>query len=532
MSTKAKEILFEEEAREKLLKGIAKLADTVAFTLGPKGRTVGVEKGWGAPTITNDGNTIVKEISLEDQYEDMGVKIGQQVASRIKEKCGDGTTTGTLLMRALVEAGVKNIAAGASPIGIKRGIEKAAAQVIERISQQAIEVKSEAETINIATVSASGDREVGEMINRAIQKVGRSGVVMVEEAKGIDTTLELVEGMQFDRGYLSAYFCTDSEKMTVEMVNPAILIVDKKIGAIQEILPILQSTVSTGRSLLIIAEDVEGDALATLVVNKIRGTLKVAAVKAPGFGDRRKAMLQDLAALTGATVVSEETGTLLKDANDSVLGSAERISICKESTTIVNGAGDPAAVTARIKQIEAERDQATSDYDREKLDERKAKLSGGVAVIRVGAATEPELKQRKQTYEDSLSSTKAALEAGIVVGGGVALLRAGSGLKLDGMTEDELVGARIMQGACHAPLRQLVINAGQDPSIAVNEVVSATQATIGFNAETERVEDLLKAGVVDPAKVVRTYVEHATSMAGVVLLSEALIGEAPEEAEE
>lgn len=532
MSTKAKEIIFEEEAREKLLKGITTLADTVAFTLGPKGRSVGLEKSWGAPSITNDGDSIAKEISLEDQFEDMGVKIGQQVASRIKEKCGDGTTTGTLLMRALVEGGVKNITAGASPIGIKRGIEKAAAQVIQFVSEQALEIKNEAETINIATVSASGDREVGLMINRAIQKVGKSGVVMVEEAKGIDTTLELVEGMQFDRGYLSAYFCTDSEKMAVEMVNPAILIVDKKIVAIQELLPVLQSIVSTGRSLLIIAEDVEGDALATLVVNKLRGTLKVAAVKAPGFGDRRKAMLQDLAALTGATVVSEETGTLLKDANDKVLGRAERISIGKENTTIVNGAGTPEAVRLRIRQIEAEREQATSDYDREKLDERKAKLSGGVAVIRVGAATEPELKQRKQVYEDSLNSTKAALEAGIVVGGGVALLRAGESIPSLGLSGDELVGARIMQQACQAPLRQLVLNAGKDPSIVVNEVLHAAQPTIGFNAETEQVEDLFQAGVIDPAKVVRTYVENATSMAGIVLLSEALIGEASEESEE
>jgi chaperonin GroEL len=532
MSTKAKEIIFEEEARDKLLKGITKLADTVAFTLGPKGRCVGLENSWGAPSITNDGNSIAKEISLEDQFEDMGVKIGQQVASKIKEKCGDGTTTGTLLMRALVEGGVKNIAAGASPIGIKRGIEKAAAQVIQHVVEQAIEIRNEAETINIATVSASGDREVGEMINRAIQKVGKSGVVMVEEAKGIETTLELVEGMQFERGYLSAYFCTDSEKMTVELVNPAILVVDKKIAAIQEILPILQSIVSTGRSLLIIAEDVEGDALATMVVNKLRGTLKIAAVKAPGFGDRRKAMLQDIAALTGATVVSEETGTLLKDANDKVLGRAERVSIGKENTTIVNGAGSHDAVQIRIRQIEAEREQATSDYDRDKLEERKAKLSGGVAVIRVGAATEPELKQRKQIYEDSLNSTKAALEAGIVVGGGVALLRAGESISSLDLKDDELVGARIMRQACQAPLRQLVLNAGKDPSIVVDEVLHAAKPTIGFNAEAEQVEDLFEAGVIDPAKVVRTYVENATSMAGIVLLSEALIGEASEETEE
>jgi len=529
MSTNAKEIIFEEEARAKLLAGIVKLSETVACTLGPKGRTVGLEKSWGAPTITNDGGSIAKEISLEDQYEDMGAKLGQQVAAKIKETCGDGTTTGIVLLHALVESGVKNIAAGASPIAVKRGMEQASSAVIEALGKMAIPVQGEKETCNIATVSASGDREIGEMITEAIGKVGRSGVVTIESGRGMETTLEVVEGMQFDRGYLSPYFCTNAEKMTVEMEHPALLLVDKKIVAIQELLPILQSVASTGRSLIIIAEDIEGDALATLVVNRLRGTLKVAAVKAPGFGDRRKAILQDIAILTGATVVSEETGDSLKDATADLLGSADRVEIGKEETTIVGGSGSADAVGSRVAQLEKEIESASSSYDREKLEERKAKLSGGVAVIRVGGATEPEMKQRKQMYEDSLNSTQSALESGVVVGGGVALLRAAAaidGLKLD---QEEAIGAKIVAKACAAPLRQLAENAELDGSLIVREVASSDDANLGFNALTEQVEDLMKAGVIDPAKVPRTSLENAVSTAGTLLLSEALIGEEPEE---
>lgn len=532
MSTNAKEIIFEEEARAKLLSGIIKLAETVACTLGPKGRTVGLEKSWGAPSITNDGNSIVNEISLVDQYEDMGVKLGQQVAAKIKEVCGDGTTTGTLLLRALVEGGVKNIAAGASPITLKRGMERASAAVIEELTSMAIPVQNEQETRNIATVSASGDREIGEMITEAIGKAGKAGVVTIEAGKGMETTLEVVEGMQFDRGYLSAYFCTDTEKMIVDMENPWILLVEKKIAAIQELLPILQAAASSGRSLIIVAEDIEGDALATLVVNRIRGTLKIAAVKAPGFGDRRKAILQDIATLCGATVVSEETGHSLKDATEEVLGSAERVTIGKEKTTIVGGTGSPEAVATRVAQIEKEIESASSSYDREKLEERKAKLCGGVAVIRVGAATEPEMNQKKQMYEDSLNSTQSALESGIVVGGGVALLHAAAAIDKLELGQEESIGAKIVRRACEAPVRQLAENAGLDGSLIVRELFESKSSTLGFNALTEKVEDLMTAGVIDPAKVSRTSLENAISTAGIVLLSEALIGEEEEEEED
>jgi chaperonin GroEL len=531
MTSTPKEIIFEEEARAKLAKGIKQLADVVAVTLGPKGRNVGLEKSWGAPTITNDGSSIVKDISLKDTYENMGVAMAKEVVQKIKEVCGDGTTTGTLLLKALVENGIKHISAGVSPIGIKRGIDKAVEAVLAEIEKSAIPVKQNSEIKNIAMASASGNEDIGSMIAEAIEKVGRSGVVTIEEAKGTTTTIEVVEGMQFDRGYISPYFCTNAEKFTVEMQNASILILDKKVSNVHELLPILQSIASTGRQLLIIAEDVEGDALSTLVFNKIRGILKVAAVKAPGFGDRRKAMLEDIAILTGGTVIAEETGTSLKDITTEMLGSAEKITITKEYTILINGAGDPQKIKARIQQIENEAANTKSSYDKEKLEERKAKLSGGVAVIRVGAATEPELKQKKQMYEDSLNSTKAALEQGIVPGGGVALLRASSAIAKMNLEDDEAIGAKIVMTACEAPIKQIITNTGLDASVVLSEILKA-KYPYGFNAMNEKVEDLVAAGVIDPAKVVKNSLIHAASVGGIVLISEALIADAPEEEEE
>ncbi len=529
MST-AKELIFEEEARNKLREGIDQLADVVGVTLGPKGRNVGLQASWGAPTITNDGNSIVKDIELKDQYANMGVSLGKEVASKMKEKCGDGTTSSILLLRALVQNGVKNIASGASPISLKRGMDKAMEAIIQELEKIAIGIKNEKETQNIAVASASGNEAIGAMICNAVQKVGKAGVITIEEGKGTEDTIEMVEGMQFERGYISAYFCTNAEAMNVEMREAKLLITDKKITSVQEILPILQAVASTATELLIIAEDIEGDALSTLVVNKLRGTLKVCAVKAPGFGDRRKAMLEDIAILTGGTLLSEETGNTLKDATAEVLGSAEKVLVDKEKTTIVGGRGSHKQIQARIKQIDAEIAKATSSYDKEKLEERKAKLSGGVAVIRVGAATEPEMKQKKQTFEDSLNSTRAAIEEGIVVGGGCALLRASKSAALK-LSDEEAIGAQIVFKACEAPFKQIVSNTGFDSSVLLDEVL-ASGAHFGFNAMTEKVEDLLKAGIVDPAKVVKNAIRYAVSTAGVVLLSEALIGNAPEEEEE
>lgn len=526
--TCAKDIIFEEEAREKLLTGICRLADVVAGTLGPKGRNVGLDKAWGAPTITNDGNSIVKEIELADPFENMGVSMAKEVAEKLKEKCGDGTTTGTILLRALVEHGIKQIASGASPIGVKRGIEKACEAIVAELEKSAVEIKDNKETRDIATVSASGNFAVGDLIAEAIEKVGRSGVVTIEEGKTTETAIELVEGMQFDRGYISAYFCTNAEKLSVEMSNPQILLVDKKISNIQELLPVLQANATTGKELLIIAEDIEGDALSTLVVNKLRGTLKIAAVKAPGFGDKRKANLDDLAALTGATVVSEETGMDLKDVPPDVLGSAERVEITKDKTTIINGSGVQQAIEDRIKQIDNELQNATSSYDQEKLEERKAKLSGGVAVIRVGGATEPEVKQKKQMFEDSLSSTKAALEEGVIVGGGVALLRASAAATKLELFGDEAVGAKILVDACRSPIKQIADNAGADGSVVLQEVLESKDS-FGFNALTGKVEDLMKCGVIDAAKVVKLCLTHACSVAGIVLISEALVTDASDD---
>lgn len=530
MSESAKEIIFEEEARHKLKEGIDALADVVAVTLGPKGRNVGLQSSFGAPTITNDGNSIVKDIELKDQYANMGVTMGKEVASKMKEICGDGTTTSILLLRALVQAGIKNISSGTSPILLKRGMDKAVEATLKKLEYMATPVKDEKETLHIATASASGDPFIGKTIADALLKVGKEGVITIEEGKSTDTTVEMVEGMQFDRGYSSAYFCTNAEAMTVELSHPRVLVTDKKISSIQEILSLLQGVASSGQSLLIIADDVEGDALSTLVVNRLRGSLKVCTVKAPGFGDRKKELLQDIAILTGATFVTEEAGLILKDVAMEVLGLAEKIVITKDKTTIVGGAGKPESIAARIKQIDQMSQETTSSYDKDKLLERKAKLSGGVAVIRVGAPTEPEMKQKKQVFEDSLNSTRAALESGLVLGGGVALLHASAEIADMDMTAEEKIGAEIVLKACQAPFKQIASNAGLDSSLILEQILSKG-GNFGFNAETEKVEDLLKAGVVDPAKVVKHALIFASSTAGVVLLSEALIGEAKEEEE-
>ncbi len=528
MSSNAKEIIFEEDAREKLAAGIQKLADAICFTLGPKGRNVGLEKSWGTPDITNDGNSIVKDITLSCQYENMGVSMAKEVAAKIKEKTGDGTTTGTLLLNALCQEGLKALASGASSISLKRGMEKASKAIIEEIKKKAIKVTGHDKIKNIACASASGNEEVGEFISKALEKVGDSQVVTIEEGKGTETVLEVVEGMQFDRGYLSPYFCSDTDQMHIEMNNPSILLVDKKINNIQELLPILQNIASTGKELLIIADDIEGDALATLVINKLRGTLKAVAVKAPGFGDRKKAILEDLAILTGATVVCEDTGMTLKEASSDVLGQCETVTITKDETTIVGGNNHQKSIQTRLKQIDHEISNTSSSYDIEKLKERKAKLSGGVAVIRVGGATEPEMKQKKQLFEDSLSSTKAALKEGIVPGGGVALLRAREVVNSLKLADDEKFGAKIVYTACETPLKQLAVNTGLDGSVIMGEVLKAKES-FGFNMLSQKVEDLLKLGIVDPAVVVISALSHATSVAGIVLISEALIGNAPEE---
>ena len=528
MSGNAKEILFDEEARAKLKEGVDKLADTVAVTLGPKGRNVGLQSSWGAPTITNDGNSIVKDIELKDQYANMGVSMGKEVASKMKEKCGDGTTSSILLLRSLVQNGIKNISSGSSPIQIKRGMDKAVEAVIQELTRISIPIQSDKETLQIATASASGDTFIGQTITDAIKKVGKSGVITIEEGKSTETVIELVEGMQFDRGYTSSYFCTNAETMSAELSQAKILVTDKKISSIQEILSILQGIASTGEALLIIAEDIDGDALSTLVVNRLRGALKVCAVKAPGFGDKRKELLQDIAILTGATYITEETGLLLKDMTVEALGSAEKIIVTKDKTTLINGAGAPSAIKDRVKNIESEIKITTSSYDKEKLEERKAKLSGGVAVIRVGAPTEPEMKQKKQVFEDSLNSTRAAIEEGIVPGGGTALLQVRDVILALSLTPEETIGAQIVFKACEAPFKQIVSNTGFDGSLIL-EQISAKKGSFGFNAASEQVEDLILAGIVDPAKVVKYALTFSASTAGVILLSEALIGEAPEE---
>ena len=525
MSASPKEIIFEEEVRTKLNDGIGQLANAVSATLGPKGRNVALQNSWGSPSITSDGNSIVKEIELKDRFQNIGASMAKEVAAKIKEKSGDGTTTGILLLRALVQAGVKNIASGASPIEVKRGMDLMLESLLKEIDQMAFAVKESRDTRDIATVSASGDREIGELIGECFDKVGKEGVITIEEGKATETVIEWVKGMRFDRGYASAYFCTNGEKLTVEMNEVSILITDKKITSAQDILPILQQIATTGEELLIIADDIEGDALSTLVINKLRGTLKVAAVKAPAFGDRKRAILEDLAILTGAELIAEDQGILLRDAGIEVLGKASQILISKDKTTIVGGKGDPEKMKTRIAQIDEAIKQTDSTYDKQQLQERKAKLQGGVCVIKVGAHTDSEAKKKKQMFEDSLNATRAALEEGIVPGGGIALLRASKRLASQPMAQGTQVGASILLSACEAPFRQIVLNTGYDPALLLDEVLKAP-ASFGFNALTEKVEDLLKSGVIDPAKVVKQSLAHAVSMAGIVLLSEAIIVDA------
>lgn len=526
MAAQPKELVFEEEARKHLFKGIDQLARVVAFTLGPKGRNVSLEKSWGAPKITNDGGSIVSEISLENEYENMGVSIAKEVVQKLKEKCGDGTTTGTLLLRALVEHGLKLVSSGLSPIGLKRGMDQAVHAIEETIDRNVVRIHSQEEIENVATASASGDREIGKIIAQAVKKGHGANAISIEDGKGVTTEIEEVQGMQFDRGFASPYFCTDTEKMKITMHGAQILLADKKIATVHEILPILQAVAASGRELLIIAEEFDAEVLSTLVINKLRGVLKVAAVKAPGFGDRRKAVMQDIAVITGATVISDDAGISFKDLSPAMLGSANEVTITKENTTLVDGSGSEEAVKARIKQIEREIEEAKNSYDKEKLQERRGKLLGGVTVIRVGAVTETEAKEKKQRYEDSLNATRAAIEEGIVPGGGVALLTASR--SLPALSGDEAAGTQIVRFACETLLKQIAMNSGLDGGVVLHEVLHSPK-NYGFNAVTGKVEDLLGAGVIDPAKVVKSALRYAASAAGIVLLSEVLITDAQED---
>jgi chaperonin GroEL len=524
----AKQIFFDIEARNKMKKGVDTLANAVKVTLGPKGRNVVIEKKFGAPQVTKDGVTVAKEIELEDPIENMGAQMVKEVASKTADIAGDGTTTATVLAQAIISEGLKNVAAGANPMDLKRGIDKAVTKVIESLRTQSQTVGNDSKKIEqVATISANSDSEIGKLIAMAMAKVGKEGVITVEEAKGTDTTVDVVEGMQFDRGYISPYFVTNSEKMEVELQNPYILIYDKKISAMKDILHILEKVAQSGRPLAIIAEDLEGEALATLVVNKLRGTLKVAAVKAPGFGDRRKEMLTDIAILTAGTVVSEEQGFKLENADLSYLGQAASITIDKDNTTVVGGKGKKADIVARVNQIKAQVENTTSDYDREKLQERLAKLSGGVAVLYVGAATEVEMKEKKDRVDDALHATRAAVEEGIVPGGGVAYIRAVESLeKLKGSNQDETTGIQIIKRAIEEPLRQIVINSGIEGSIVVQKIKEG-KGDYGFNARTEVYENLFKAGVIDPTKVTRVALENAASIAAMLLTTECVIADKP-----
>jgi chaperonin GroEL len=524
----AKMILFDEEARRALERGVNKLADTVKVTLGPKGRNVVLEKKFGSPQIVNDGVTIAKEIELEDPFENMGAQIVREVASKTNDIAGDGTTTATVLAQAMIREGLKNIAAGANPMILRKGIQKAVDVVVEEIRKMSKKVRGKEDITYVASISA-GDEEIGKLVADAMEKVTNDGVITVEESKTTETTLEIVEGMQFDRGYISAYMVTDTERMEAVLDDPYILITDKKISTIQDILPLLEQIVQQGRKLLIIAEDVEGEALATLVVNKLRGTLQCVAVKAPGFGDRRKAMLQDIAILTGGQVISEELGLDLREVKLSQLGRARQVKIQKENTIIVDGAGDPSEIKARIQSIKKQIEETTSDFDREKLQERLAKLAGGVAVIHVGAATETELKEKKLRIEDALAATKAAVEEGIVPGGGTALINAIPALDklIESLTGDEKTGAMIVRKALEEPLRQIAENAGLDGSVIVNKV-KESPAGVGFDALNERFVDMFEAGIVDPTKVTRTAIQNAASAAAMLLTTEAVVAEKPE----
>ncbi len=526
----AKELGFDVEARAQLKAGVDKLAKAVKVTLGPKGRNVVLDRKFGSPTVTKDGVSVAKEIELEDAIENMGAQMVKEVATKTSDVAGDGTTTATVLAQAIYGEGLKNVTAGTNPMGIRRGIDKAVAVVVEELAGFSMETKGKKEIAQVGTISANNDPEVGDLISDAMEKVGKDGVITVEEAKGLETTLETVEGMQFDRGYLSPYFVTDPERMEAVLEDAAILIHDKKISSMKDLLPILEKVAQTGNPLLIIAEDIEGEALATLVVNKLRGTLKVCAVKAPGFGDRRKAMLQDIAVLTGGQVISEEVGFKLENAVTSDLGSAKRVVIDKDNTTLVDGAGEEDKIQGRIEEIKVAIDKSTSDYDREKLQERLAKLAGGVAVINVGAATETEMKEKKALVEDALHATRAAVEEGIVPGGGVALLNTQAALdkmKLD--REDEQIGVQILRRALEHPLRQIAENAGAEGSIVVEKVRAEKNDAFGYNAQTEEYEDLVKAGVIDPTKVVRSALQNAASIAGLLLTTEAVVVEQPED---
>ena len=523
----AKHVIFGADAREKMLKGVDTLANAVKVTLGPKGRNVVIEKSFGAPRTTKDGVTVAKEIELEDKLENMGAQMLREVASKANDVAGDGTTTATVLAQAIVREGMKRVAAGMNPMDLKRGIDKAVAEVISDLKHHSKKVKTNEEIAQVGTISANGETEIGAMIAEAMAKVGNEGVITVEEAKALETELDVVEGMQFDRGYLSPYFITNADKMIAELDDPLILLHESKLSSLQPMLPILEAVVQSQKPLLIIAEDVDGEALATLVVNKLRGGLKIAAVKAPGFGDRRKAMLQDIAVLTGGQVISEDLGIKLENVGMEMLGRAKRISIDKDNTTIVDGAGKKKDIEARINQIRKQIEDTSSDYDREKLQERLAKLAGGVAVIKVGGATEVEVKEKKDRVDDALNATRAAVEEGIVPGGGVALLRASKNIDVTGANDDEKAGIDIVRKALEAPLRQIAENAGVEGSVVVNTILGNKSRSYGFNAQTEEYGDLVAMGVIDPVKVVRSALQNAASVAGLLITTEASIAEAP-----
>jgi chaperonin GroEL len=524
----AKIIKYDMKAREAMLNGVKALADAVVVTLGPKGRNVVIDKSWGSPTVTKDGVTVAKEIELEDKFENMGAQMVKEVASKTSDTAGDGTTTATLLARSIYEEGQKLVAAGNDPMAIKRGIDAAVEVVVKELQKLSKPTQDQREIAQVGTISANNDETIGNIIADAMNKVGKEGVITVEEAKGMETTLEVVEGMQFDRGYLSPYFVTDPEKMVASLEDPFILINEKKVSNMKDLLPILEQVAKMGRPLLIIAEDVDGEALATLVVNKLRGTLQVAAVKAPGFGDRRKAMLEDIAVLTGGQVVSEDLGTKLENLAVADLGKAKRINIDKDNTTIVDGAGSRSAIEGRVKQIRAQIEETTSDYDREKLQERLAKLIGGVAVINVGAATETEMKEKKARVEDALNATRAAVEEGIVPGGGVALIRCLAALEKMKIKADQKLGVKVVMRAMEEPLRQIAKNAGAEGSVVIDKVKNG-EGAFGYNAQTDTYEDLMKAGIMDPTKVVRFALQNAASVASLMLTTQAMIAEKPEE---
>jgi chaperonin GroEL len=523
----AKDVKFSRDARERMLRGVNILADAVKVTLGPKGRNVVLDKSFGAPRITKDGVTVAKEIELEDKFENMGAQLVREVASKTNDIAGDGTTTATVLAQAIVQEGHKAVAAGMNPMDLKRGIDLAVSEVVAALAKSAKKIKTSEEVAQVGTISANGEEEVGSMIAQAMQKVGNEGVITVEEAKTAETELEVVEGMQFDRGYLSPYFITNADKMIAELEDAYILLHEKKLSNLQAMLPVLEAVVQTSKPLLIVAEDVEGEALATLVVNKLRGGLKIAAVKAPGFGDRRKAMLEDIAILTGGQVISEDLGIKLENVGLNMLGRAKRVRIEKENTTIVDGAGKKAEIQGRVAQIKQQIEETTSDYDREKLQERLAKLAGGVAVIRVGGSTEIEVKEKKDRVDDALNATRAAVEEGIVAGGGVALLRASTAIKTNGANADQTAGINIVRKALQAPARQIASNAGAEASIVVGKIFENKGANYGYNAQTGEYGDLISLGIVDPVKVVRTALQDAASVAGLLVTTEAMIAEAP-----